>query len=61
MKCIIGWDEKLKAQYRVCKSTLSVDTLPTQNMFLPFSSKKTVEDKLCERFRISKDSDIYSK
>ncbi len=41
MKCIIGWDEKLKAQYRVCKSTLSVDTLPTQNMFLPFRDGST--------------------
>lgn len=41
MKCIIGWDDDLISQYRVCKSTITVDTMPTQNMFLPFKDGST--------------------
>ena len=34
MKCIIGWDDDLVDQYLVCESTVSVESIPTQNMFL---------------------------
>jgi hypothetical protein len=34
MKCVIGWDDDLVDQYLVCESTVSVESIPTQNMFL---------------------------
>lgn len=34
MKCVIGWDDDLVDQYLVCESTVSVESVPTQNMFL---------------------------
>ena len=37
MKCVIGWDQDLSNQYEVCQSTISVDTLPTDNRILRHS------------------------
>lgn len=34
MKCVIGWDDELIPQYNVCRSTVTLETIPTQNSFL---------------------------